>query len=310
MPITHIPAQYPRHIPSLQPRMPQLLQSLMMNYMQQKYATQRQKDEWEEERKQATTLRTHQTLLAKTQYIAKKEETHTPVSNLSAVKKGDIHKVEVGAYDTFWIPREEEKKLTDAQWLHKETGLIKAGEGFYNPATQKFVKPGSETFPKTITGAWLQKHPKATDDELLEFQEKMEKFGKGYKPTTMEQALALRRAGASQIAIDMAGRRLDLLEDKFDITKEVTVIDRRTTLTTGKQDKAIFGAHAPQFNIMNKQNEVAYWDTSKWDNKTKILKLSKGAIDTGWTPKEVQNQANISGMTVEQVLKQIDELSK
>ena len=317
--ITHIPTQYPRHIPSLQPKMPQLMMSLMMNYMQDKYATTRQKKDWDRRDKEAEAQRkfdreklTAEGKLGKLKFEADMRKDHiklagpeiTPELKAKGYEQGDV--IAGLNSDNWWVKRRDKKpktfyKITDQGVV--EAKATYAGD-IENLKEQDF-KRGDMTL-KDAPETWGEpKWNKKLNALTIRSNEgNMKVFGKkGWVPLTKQDKIDVSKAGAPSIT-QIVG------QEKFELQKAMTVGDLRTTLATGKQDHAVFGAQSPQFNNMNKQNEVAYWDTSKFDNKTKIKKLSKEAIDAGWTPKEVQEKADVSGMTIEQVLKEIGELPK
>lgn len=106
----------------------------------------------------------------------------------------------------------------------------------------------------------------------------------------------LRKAGADKIQIGV---------EKFDIQKEVTAGGLRTELVDNKDDKNVYATKAPLYNKLNKNNEVAYYETGVLDEEVKIVKLSSEAIKAGWTPKMIQERATKSGMTVENIMKKI-----
>lgn len=358
--INYIPPQYPRHIPSLQPKMPQLIQSLMLNYMQQKYATGRQKEEqefqMEESRKNRQFKRNEleaDALLTEHKYFAdQRKEGWVQVDKPNDVPEGyeqeDIVRgiTTLKGKPTYWYktrdkyPMEMYRKTAEGVIKGKAHSksdraiLEKAGFSRGDFTTAKLPKYGDskeewEAMQKILarnrgveavrkhihdtalaeTGAEL-KPPTALKEFLAaKRQAYIDEHGK--PPSAKQKALWMlehKKASASQVTIEMRTAEEKRKEEIHGIKVGATVGEKRAALTTGKQDKAVYGAEGSQFNNMNKQNEVAYWDTSKWDNKTNIMKLSKEAIDLGWTPKEVQDKANISGMTVEQVLKEIGEL--
>ncbi len=171
------------------------------------------------------------------------------------------------------------------QIKHGKPVINSKGDVFY-PA---FTPEGQriKEYDLTITGAGKKQ-------ALIEQYEYAKE--QGYKDSFTEWKKTMATAGASQINIGM---------EKLKIGKAITVGGKRLILTKGRQDKAIYGAEGPQFNNMNTQNEVAYWDSTSFDNRTKIIKLPQEAIAAEWTPAKVQNKANKTGMTVEQVLKEI-----
>ena len=343
--INYIPPQYPRHIPSLQPKMPQLIQSLMLNYMQQKYATGRQKEEQEFQMEEGRKNRDYQKEqlkvkadLGKYQYLADMHKTHIKLSGPDKVPKGyEVSDITPGLDGTYWVKRKEKpikigEKVTTEVGGRKITQFV-AGyneEGMPHDFQGKPLAYGSSSVRQKGTIRSYQKDKQQLTEEWDGYEWKEigsgAKFKEGESPSIIKQydmavkqgyrgsitkwKKEMAKAGASTMTQIMGEAREKRAQEIHGIKVGATVGEKRAALTTGKQDKAVYGAEGSQFNNMNKQNEVAYWDTSKWDNKTNIMKLSKEAIDDGWTPAEVQRQATISGMTVEQVLKQIDELPK
>ena len=108
-----------------------------------------------------------------------------------------------------------------------------------------------------------------------------------------------KKAGATNINIGV---------EKFDIQKQVTSGELRTSIISNKDDKDFYEANANVFNALNKKNEVSYWDKGDsrfYDEEAKIIKLSPQAISAGWTPKKIQDAADAKGKTVQEVLKEI-----
>jgi len=118
-------------------------------------------------------------------------------------------------------------------------------------------------------------------------------------PEYLKKLELSKKASATNINIGM---------ERFDIQKQATVGETRTGLVTNKDDNNYYEANAGIFNSINKKNEVAYWDKGEgrfYDEETKIIKLSPGAISAGWTPKKIQEAANAKGRTVQEVLRDI-----
>ena len=107
---------------------------------------------------------------------------------------------------------------------------------------------------------------------------------------------AISEAGAANIQIG---------QERFGIQKKATAGEARTGLIDNKDNKDFYEANVSIFNTINERNEVAYWHTKSWDNKTKIIKLSPVAIRGGWTPEKIQQAADTKGKTIEEVLTEI-----
>lgn len=362
MPINYMPTQYPRHIPSLQPKLPQLIMSLIGNYMQNKYATDRQKEEMEfraeEARKDRDYKRTelgYQAKLGQDNYLTDMNVEHTRLDSPKAPEDYDQSEVIRGrtlldGTPTYYVKKREIYPIP--MWKRIKTSgdivevkaktpieykLFKADNYVRGDVTAAKVSPADKAASieekrkaevnkklASLTGhirkqaLQEQKEDAATTLANVKAELKEPKtwrefvrykteayIAEGKKVTPKDKALWMlefEKAGAINLGRDIPG-------EKLDIAKRITVADTRLELTASKRDRAVFKAQGPRFNTENQQNEVAYWDTEGWD-QTKIIKLSKEALDNGWTPAEVQRQANISGMTVKQVLKRIDELSK
>ena len=121
-----------------------------------------------------------------------------------------------------------------------------------------------------------------------------------YEGTFTEWKKEVAKAGADVITVG---------QQRFGIQAAMTAGAIRTNLVkTEKDNKTFFEEKGHMFNDLNKQNEVAYWETGEgtfFDEESKIIKLSPKALKAGWTPKKIQQRAISRGMTVEEVLKKI-----
>lgn len=142
------------------------------------------------------------------------------------------------------------------------------------------------TEPKTLAEAWLKANPKATPGEILAAAEKFK--------TSMNFYL-----GA----------------EKLNLSKEVTISNLKTELQQGGVET--YSAKGSQYNKMNTRNEVAYMPPPKnatlfgikfpyGGKDVKFAKLSKKAIEGGWTPERVQLWAEKNEMTPLEVMIQYD----
>ena len=123
-----------------------------------------------------------------------------------------------------------------------------------------------------------------------------------WEPTTKEEALELKKAGAISLTQIMG-------MEKLGIQKQVTAETRRTDLLENKNKKDFFETNAPLFNRVNINNEVAYWEdvAPGWLERqgTKIIKLPQFVLDAEWTPKKIQEFATEHTMTVKEVLQEL-----
>ena len=82
----------------------------------------------------------------------------------------------------------------------------------------------------------------------------------------------------------------------------------REALAKDDDAEETFDSYSNTYNEESRNNEVVYWHTSTFDNKTKFIKLSERNITNGWTPAKIQEAANAKGKTVEEVLTDLGEL--
>ena len=101
-----------------------------------------------------------------------------------------------------------------------------------------------------------------------------------------------------------------IAKEKFAISKKITAGERRSELLENKRDKNFYEANVAVFNTTNSRNEVAYWGTEPGriygtNEVTKIIRLPASLIKKGLTPTLIQQQANNSGKTIAEVLKDL-----
>jgi hypothetical protein len=127
----------------------------------------------------------------------------------------------------------------------------------------------------------------------------------GWKPQTKEDALELKRAGATSVTQIVGGER-------WEAQQRMKASELKEELKTNAKDRDFYESQADDFNFFNKRNEVAYWDETKEAlafGKFKrakgitIIKLSEENIKAGITPRKVQAYADAHPpMTVKDVL--------
>ena len=324
MAIQHIPAQFrPRPYESpWQRNMPQFIMSMLGYYFQDKMASTRQKKQIELQDQKAVDRMTtqyseeevarkieqkHEMDMAKAkadlgekQYNADMRKDYIQLKDKDSFPKGyEYSDVIMGlGAKSWWVKRKEK--------AHKLGEIVKTDKG--GGKTQIQIVAGwdasglpHDTRGKPIETGVFEKGPDPYNKFLNTKKASYKLLNEGAEPSPGKMAtwmLEWRRSGQQRVTIEQRA------EEKFGIGKAITVGEKRQALTMGKQNKAIYGAEGPQFNNLNKQNEVAYWDSTSFDNKTKIIKLPPEAIAAGWTPAKVQARANL-GKTVEEVLRGI-----
>lgn len=173
---------------------------------------------------------------------------------------------------------------------------------------------------------YKEAHPEFKGD-IVEFERVMKEAGRaeekppsliaqyklaqeqGYKGTFTAWKKEVAEAGAPSMTQIIGA-------EKFEIRKAQTAATLRTDLLNQKDDNKFFEANADLFNKINEKNEVAYWDSPpkgvsefdawKYDEETKIIKLTKKNIEDGWTPEAIQEFAKKNNMTVKEVLQRLE----
>lgn len=291
-----------------QSRMPQLMQSFMMNYMSEKYATDRQKKDWDRRDKEAEADRKFQegqtaakAKLGKLKYLADMRKDHIRLSGPDKVPAGYEQSDVIAGLnnETYWVKRKERKPIK----FHKITpeGILETQAtytGEIENLKEQNWKRGAIT-PPADKETWDKPkwNKKLNAVTITSSDGNMKVFGKkGWVPATEAQYMKGRKAGAPTMIQTMRA-------EESEIKQEITTAAKRTTLLQNKRNKVVYGAEGYQFNTRNKQNEVAYWHTGKGLDGTRVVSLPAWAIEQGLTPLEIQRQAK--GKTVERVLKDL-----
>ncbi len=92
-----------------------------------------------------------------------------------------------------------------------------------------------------------------------------------------------------------------LPKKKSRVQQAISAANYRTALIEDERDESTFQANASLYNITNRRNEVAYWQTEGRE-KTKVIKIPVGKLRDGWTPEKIQEAALAKVRTIEQVL--------
>ena len=89
--------------------------------------------------------------------------------------------------------------------------------------------------------------------------------------------------------------------EKLDLALDIAF--SKEQLIKNKDTRDYYESYGSAYNNANTDNEVAYWDTSAYDEEVNFTKLSQESIKAGWTPEIIQKKADEAGMNVEAILK-------
>lgn len=148
-------------------------------------------------------------------------------------------------------------------------------------------------------------NPKTGDFKATKYRRKIEPTA--WKPGTKEEYMQGRKAGAPSMT-QIVG------QEKWEAQQRITSSEFKAELKEKSSDKDYYDTNASNFNALNKSNEVAYWDDTIVSRKLRpdkpkgitIIKLTPKNIKDGWTPKKVQEFADSHGMTVGDLLIELE----
>lgn len=332
MPIQHIPTQFrplrPRpYEPQSGLRTQDFFMSLVGYYLQDKMASKRgvktaeledtltrsrMRDDWARQESNREDQQAHDIKLSELKagqgrrlYMADMRKTHIQLEGPGKLPKGYEPSDEIMGIngETWWVKRKEKS--------HKVGDIIKTKIGDGKTQVQIVAGYDDDGLPRDTKG-----EPIATGifeeegDQLTRYLKVRTRIykglNKGAEPPPekvkqwMDEKMMMMR---SQTNINLGERKDVRSQEKHDIAVGVTVGEKRAALTDNKRNKSIYGSESPQYNNMNDQNEVAFWNTKGIDG-TKIIKLSAEALAAGYTPAKIQEKAVAEGRTIESILRE------